>query len=167
MTGPGSSALHTTNWHLLCVFTHDWRSVTICHLWERHHGPKFQHGHRSLISLLISLSKHTRKDYHCFWWQHICYITIDVWSYAHGSEKILSLLNIQQMSAVQQCKLFSHTCNVHTLINSKLTLNCTTTPLSIKWSAVCQDGGVINILVKPLRTKTIESQLVWWIHIVM
>jgi len=44
-----------------------------------------------------------------FWSQHIYYITIDVYSYEHGAEKILSLSNIQQMSAIQQWELFIHT----------------------------------------------------------
>jgi len=133
----------------------------------RSKGPALPYVPNFPIDLIVKTHTKRFPNYHCFWWQHICYITIDVWSYEHGSEKILSLLNIQQMSAIQQWKLFTHTYNVHTLIKSKLTLSCTTTSLSIKWSAVGQDGGVINILVKPLRTKTIESQLVWWFYIVM
>jgi len=43
---------------------------------------------------------------YCF--QALClyYITIAVFSYERGATKILSLLNIQQMSVVQQCELF-------------------------------------------------------------
>jgi len=39
-------------------------------------------------------------NYHFFWSQRIYYITIDVCSYEHDAEKILSLWNIQQMSAI-------------------------------------------------------------------
>jgi len=35
-------------------------------------------------------------SYYCFWSHRIHYITIDVCSYKHGAEKILSLSNIQQ-----------------------------------------------------------------------
>ena len=43
--------------------------------------------------------------------------------------------------------------NARTLIKSKLTVNCVCRALSIK------DGGVINILAKSLRRRTIEFQL--------
>ena len=45
---------------------------------------------------------------HCFWSQCIYYITIDACSDEHCAEKILSLSNIQQMSAIQQWELFIH-----------------------------------------------------------
>jgi len=46
--------------------------------------------------------------------------------------------------------------NVHTLIKSMLTTNCTTASVE---QAVYQDGGVINTLAKSLRGRTIELQL--------
>jgi len=57
--------------------------------------------------ILISLSNF--QNHHCFWSQRIYYITIDVCSYEHGADKILSLSNIQQMSAMQPWNLFIHT----------------------------------------------------------
>ena len=120
-----------------------------------------------LIVVLISLSKlKTPKErfpsYHCFWSQRIYYITIAVCSYEHaGAEKILSLSNIQQMSAIQQMRAVYP--NVHTPLKSKLTINCTSAvsgPLSTK------DCGVWNILTKSLR-RTIELQLFWWCCIAM
>jgi len=47
--------------------------------------------------------------FHFLWSQRIYYITIIVCSYEHGAEKTLSLLNIQQMSAIQQWEQFIHT----------------------------------------------------------
>jgi len=67
--------------------------------------------------ILISLSNF--QNHHCFWSQRIYYITIDVCSYEHGADKILSLSNIQQMSAMQPVYPY-----VHTLTKSKLTINC-------------------------------------------
>ena len=75
---------------------------------------------------------------------------------------ILSLSNIQQMSIVQQWELFIQT--VHTLTKSMLTTSCTTASVQ---RAVYQDGGVINILAKSLRRRTIELQLLWLLCIVM
>jgi len=48
-------------------------------------------------------------SYHCFQAQHIYYTTIAVCSYEYAAEKILSLSNIQQMSAIQKWELFIHT----------------------------------------------------------
>jgi len=76
--------------------------------------------------VLVSLPKHTRKDFQviiAFGLQHIYYIIITVCSYKLGAEKILSLLNIQQMSGIQKWELFIHT-YVH--IKSMLTSSCTT-----------------------------------------
>jgi len=58
----------------------------------------------------VASSKHTRKDLQiikCFWSQHIYLITIAFCSCELGTEKIhSSLSNNQQMSAIQQRKLF-------------------------------------------------------------
>jgi len=51
------------------------------------------------------LSKHVRKkfpSYHCFQAQCIYYITVAVCSYEYGTEKMLSLSNIQLISILQQ-----------------------------------------------------------------
>ena len=54
--------------------------------------------------------------------------------------------------------------NLHTLIKSMLTTSCTIASVEC---AVYQDGGVINILAKSLRRRTIELQLLWLFCIVM
>ena len=54
--------------------------------------------------------------------------------------------------------------NVHTLIKSMLTTSCTTATVE---RGVCQDGGVINILAKSLRRRTIELQVLWLLCIAM
>ena len=99
--------------------------------------------------------------YRCFWSQCIYYITINICSYQHGDEKILSLSNIQQMSAIQQWELFIHT-YIHFKIAADNRLhNCISGALSIN------DGGVTNTLAKSLRRRTIELQLLWWFYIIM
>ena len=45
---------------------------------------------------------------------------------------------------------------VHTLLKSMLTTSCTTASVE---HGVYQDGGVINILAKSLRRRTVELQL--------
>jgi len=59
--------------------------------------------------VLISLSKEWFPSYHCFWSQSIYYITIAVCSYKYGAEKLHSLSNIWQISAIQQWELFIQT----------------------------------------------------------
>jgi len=71
-------------------------------------------------------------SYHCFRAQRIYYITIAVCSYEHGAEKILSLLNIQQMSVVRQWELFIQTYihiiyAVHQLHNCVFGVRCLNT----------------------------------------
>jgi len=64
---------------------------------------------------------------------------IDVCSHKHGAEKILKL--VEHLPNVSHTAIRSVYPYVHTLIKSKLTINCTTVyeALSIK------DSGVINI----------------------
>jgi len=57
---------------------------------------------------MVKTQKERFPSYHCIWSQHIYYIKIDVCSYKHGAEKILSLKNIQQMSPIEQWELFIH-----------------------------------------------------------
>jgi len=54
--------------------------------------------------------------------------------------------------------------NVHTLIKSMLTTSCTTVSVE---RAVCQDGGVTNILAKSLQRRMIELQLLSLLCIIM
>jgi len=54
----------------------------------------------------VKTHKERFPSYHCFQSQCIYHITIALCSYEHVAEKILSLLNIQQMSAIQQWELF-------------------------------------------------------------
>jgi len=60
------------------------------------------------MDLIVETHKERFPNYHWFW-SRIYYIKIDVCSCEHGAEKILSLSNIQQMSAIQQWELFIHT----------------------------------------------------------
>ena len=114
------------------------------------------------IDLIVKTHKERFPNYHCFWSQWIYYITIDVCSCKHGAEKILSLLNIQQISAIQQWELFIHMYIYFCKIEADNQLhNCVCGALSIK------DGDVTNILAKSLRKRTIELQLLWWFYIVM
>ena len=103
---------------------------------------------------LFSLSKDVRiPSYHYFRAQRIYYITIVVCSYEHGAEKILSLSNIHQMSVIQQRELFIQ---MYIRLKSMLTTSCTTASVE---RVVYQDRGVINILEKSVRRRTIELQL--------
>jgi len=61
------------------------------------------------IDLIVKTHKKKFPSYHWFQAQRIYYITIVVCSYECGAEKILSLLNILQMSIVQQWELFIQT----------------------------------------------------------
>ena len=54
--------------------------------------------------------------------------------------------------------------NAHTLIKSMLTTSCTTASVE---RAVYQDGGVMNILAKSLRRRSIELQLLRLLCFVM
>jgi len=58
------------------------------------------------IDLIVKTHTEIFPHYNCFWSHHIYCIKIDVCSNEHGAEKILSLSNIQQMSAIQQWELF-------------------------------------------------------------
>jgi len=72
----------------------------------------------------------------------IYYITIAVCSYEYGAEKILSLSNIQQMSTVQQCKLF-----VRTYIN--LYNRCWQPAAQLRlWSALFIKMAVLQIYLQ-------------------
>ena len=76
MNGPMFSALHMTGWRLLSIFTHDLRSVTLCHLWGRHYGPKVLHAHRSLISPTF-LPIHR-----CAFWFNFKYVFVSLCKYS-------------------------------------------------------------------------------------
>jgi len=54
--------------------------------------------------------------------------------------------------------------HVHTLIKSMLTTSCTIATVE---RGVYQDGGVLNILAKSLRRRTVELQLLWLLCIGM
>jgi len=62
-------------------------------------------GKDSGIDLIVKAHQKMFPSYHCFWAQRIYCIKIAVSSYEHGTEKILSLSNIQQMSVVQQWEM--------------------------------------------------------------
>jgi len=65
-------------------------------------------GTDSGIDLVVKTHKRF-PSYRCFRAQLIYYITIAVCYYECTAEKILSLSNIQQMSAIQQWELFMQT----------------------------------------------------------
>jgi len=58
------------------------------------------------MDLIVKTHQKIFPNYHCFWSQCIYYSKIDVCSYKHGAEKILTLSNIQQMPTIQQWELF-------------------------------------------------------------
>jgi len=116
------------------------------------------------VVVLIWLSKHTRKDLQIIIaFVHSAFITPK----SLFAPTNMVLKRYLPCRTFNKCPNVSHTAMgavytyVHTLEADNQLHNCVCEALSIK------DGGVINIITKSLRKRTIELQLLWWFYIIM